>query len=121
MAVSRRSVDLLSEIETAALDPTSDLPAVLRKCIALGGAVGSERLRGWAARELKGYRSDEELPHYRQIVAPLLLDGVAGNMRVRDQAVPAMMIPDFAREAIGSDVPFPQAIAELADLVQRHE
>lgn len=108
---------MLGEIEAAALDPASDLPAMLRKCITLGGATGSERLREWAVRELKGYETDDELPPYREVVAPLLLDGIAGNALVRDQAVPANMIPEFAREKVNTELPFPQPIAELVDLL----
>lgn len=117
MAAARGSGDLLSEIEAAALDPSSDLPALLRKCITLGSATGSERLREWAVRELKGYEADDALPAYRAVVAPLLLDGISGHAMVRDQAVPANMIPDFARDRINTEVPFPQPIAELADLL----
>jgi len=45
---------VLDEIQAGALDPRSELKALLRKCVTLGGETGSERLRTWAALELKG-------------------------------------------------------------------
>ncbi len=108
---------LLNDIESGALDPESDLPTLLRKCISLGGVTGSEGLRTWATLELKGYEGEDLLPVYRKVTAPLVLDGVAGFNRVSGQAVPANMIPDFAREAITTTVSFPQPISEIADLL----
>lgn len=114
-----RNHDLLTEIESGALDSSSDLPALLRKCIALGGVTGSERLRDWAALELKGYKSKDDLPKYREVHAPLLLDGVAGNQRVTGQMVPGNMVPDYARDAINTEVSFLQPIAEVAAMLMR--
>jgi hypothetical protein len=113
----RGRTDLLSQIESGALDPSSDLPSLLRSCIALGGVTGSESLRAWATFELKGYGSGDELPPYREVVAPLLLDGVAGYNKITGQMVPATMIPDFARGKITNEVPFAQPIAEIAHLL----
>jgi hypothetical protein len=116
--VARPRSDLLSEIESGALEPSSDLPSLLRKCIALGGVTGSEGLRAWATLELKGYGAEDELPSYREVVAPLLLDGVSGYNMITGQTVPANMIPEFARDRIKNEVPFPQPIAELDDLLR---
>jgi hypothetical protein len=117
MPIARRAGDLLGEIEAAALDPSSDLPAVLRKCITLGSVTGSERLREWAVRELKGYGPDDTLPPYREVSAPLQLDGATYNGMVRNQAVPAALLPSEVRDLLTDQVHFPQPIAELADLL----
>ncbi len=119
MVVSRANPRrLLDEIEAGALDDSTDLSSVLRKCITLGGATGSERLRDWASLELKGYGGDDKLPEYRRVVAPLLLDGQAGNNWVTGQTVPLTMIPDFARDKIGNEVLFAQPIAEIEHLLR---
>jgi hypothetical protein len=60
---------LLDAIEEGALDPKSDLPALLRKCIALGGRSGSSELRAWARQELNGYGEDDAVPKYRVLTA----------------------------------------------------
>ena len=109
---------LLDEIEQGAHDDSADLPSLLRKCIALGGATGSDRLRDWASLELKGYGGEDELPDYRNVTAPLLLDGVSGYNRITGQQVPALMIPDFARDKVNDTVVFPQPIAELTALLR---
>ncbi len=66
--------DLLTQIERGAHSDSSDLASLLRRCITLGGATGSESLREWASRELMGYGSEDELPEYRTAAAPLVLD-----------------------------------------------
>ena len=106
------------EIERDAIDPDSDVPGLLRKCIRLGGATGSERLRAWAALELKGYNGDDALPEYRKIAAPLVLDGANGNILITGQSVPAMLIPDFARDDVTDQVQLGSPIAEIIDLIQ---
>ena len=120
--MARKGMDMLQQIESDALDPASDIATVLRKCIALGGATGSESLRDWASRELKGYETDDELPSYRRIVAPLLLDAVLGGSRmVQGQTVPPALIPEFAQETVGTTVSFPQPIAEIAGMITAAE
>lgn len=118
-----RQPDLLSEIEAGAHDPRSDLAAVLRKCIALGGATGSEALRHWASRELKGYGADHPVPDYRNAEAPLLLDGMTAGptsvTKVTGQMMTPNMLPDFARDEIDTKVLFPQPIAEIEEMLRR--
>lgn len=120
--MGRTEPDLVREIESAALDPASDLATVLRKCIALGGVTGSESLRAWASLELKGYGTEDDLPAYRTIHAPLYMDAVLGGVRmVTGQTVPPTLIPDFAQEAAGNSVHFPQPIAEISSLIRSAE
>ena len=64
---------LLDQIESEAMD--GDVVKALRLCIKLGGHSGSADLRQWAERELNGYDSEDELPDYRRINAPLCYDG----------------------------------------------
>lgn len=70
-----RSARLLQEIEAGALDSKTPIGELLRKVIALGGQSGSEELRDWATRELRGYGPGDELPEYRKVAAPLHVDG----------------------------------------------
>jgi hypothetical protein len=63
--VARKTyTQLLDEIHDGALDSRTNLPDLLRKCIALGGETGSERLRDWARQELMGYGPGTEVPEY---------------------------------------------------------
>ena len=109
--------DLLTQIERGAHDSTADMPALLRRCITLGGVTGSESLREWASRELMGYGDEDELPTYRTAAAPLVLDAQLPGGTVTGQQVPYFLIPDFARDHLGDDIEFRQPIAEIAEML----
>lgn len=110
---------LLAEIERDVLDgrPLADL---LRKCIMLGGRSGSQDLRDWASKELRGYQGNTDLPPCRSVSAPILIDAVTGNSWVKGQSVPESGLPDFVRDAsLGNSVDLRQGVGELEALVQQ--
>jgi hypothetical protein len=110
--------NLVAQIERDVLDDSVPLAATLRKCIALGGKSGSEQLRDWAARELQGYYGDDvELPSYRIINAPLMVDGVAGNHQVTHQQIPPSSLPDFAQDHISERLELHQGVGDLQALI----
>jgi AbiTii len=119
--VTRRSDRLLEEIEKGALDSRTSIADVLRKVIALGSRAGSAELRDWAARELKGYGPEDELPDYRRIIAPLQMD--ASNVRgsIKNQSFSSLQLPEFAREHMSNDVSLGQGIAEIEQLARKCE
>jgi hypothetical protein len=119
--VARRENDPIAQIEQDALDDTVPVATALRKCIVLGGKSGSEPLRDWATRELQGYGGDDELPDYRSIRAPLMVDGVAGNVQVTQQQIPASSIPDFARDRINEQLELRDGVGNLEALAKRDE
>lgn len=84
-----RERTLFDQIERDALDDDVVLAATLRKVIALGGNVGSTKLREWATRELQGYASvsDEEIPDYRKVPAVIMIDGSTINGRITGQQI----------------------------------
>src|SRR5687767_6394844 len=109
---------LLEQIEEEALDPRGDLPTALRRCVALGGKAGSDALRNWAARELKGYTADDELPEYRTIETVLQLDGHNGRSVIKAQTISVFDLPEFARSAVTETQPMWQPVAQLAAIVE---
>lgn len=114
------SRSLLDQIESGALSRSSDLADVLRKCIALGGQAGSAELRDWARRELEGYRGvDDDLPDYRRVAAPLLVDGIQGNWQFKRKQISTMELPDFARDAFTGGMAVTVGTAELQRLASR--
>jgi AbiTii len=120
--MARREQSLVEQIERDALDEGVSVAATLRKCIALGGRSGSEQLRDWATRELQGYYGeDDELPDYRVINAPLMVDGVAGSHQVTHQQIPPSSLPDFAREHINERVELRQGVGDLAALAAQDQ
>lgn len=115
---------LLEQIESEALD--GDVVKALRLCITLGGRSESVEIREWAARELRGYASDDEIPDYRRIRAPLCVDGVTGNAfagvwKATGQMISAYQLPEFARDDISEDLELLHSIPELQDMARDAE
>lgn len=74
-------------------------------------------MRDWAARELRGYDSDAQLPPYRRVAAPLTMDAVTMHGIIRGQQISPMELPDFARNSITHDLEMRQGIGEIEQLV----
>jgi hypothetical protein len=108
---------LLDEIEAGSLDSTAPLADTLRKCVILGGKAGSLSLREWATRELKGYEPDDEIPDYRKIAVPLMIDGFNGNRRIQRQQISSFEIPEFAQETINNTLPIVKGIGEVEAMI----
>lgn len=116
------SRDLLHQIESGALNNKTDLADLLRKCIALGGQAGSTELRDWARRELDGYRGvGDELPTYRRITAPLLVDGIRDNWQFTRKQISTLELPDFATNAFTGGMAITFGVGELQRIASRSE
>ncbi len=110
---------LLDEIELDALDDSVPLARALRKCIALGGRTSSSELRDWASQELNGYTCPvDQLPGYRNVVAPLVIDGFTFNARVQGEQISSFDLPEDVRDQVSEDLPLPQGVGQLEELVQ---
>jgi AbiTii len=122
LELSHRNQTLLTQIERDVLDEDVSLATVLRKCLALGGQSGSERLRDWASRELRGYYGEgAELPDYRIIAAPLLIDGATGAGYVKRQRLAPSTLPDFAQEHLKEEVQLRDGVGALEGLLDAPE
>jgi hypothetical protein len=119
ITMPRREDSLIAEIERDALDDHVPLARTLRKCIVLGGKSGSVELRDWASRELQGYLGTDDLPSYRVIGAPLMVDGIAGNHQVTGQQFPASGIPEFAREVVSERLELRHGVGGLEALIEQ--
>jgi hypothetical protein len=113
-----RTQSLVEEIERDALDSATSLADALRKCIALGGHSGSTDLREWAARELNGYERPSEVPDYRAIVAPIVIDGMSGNNQFTRMQVSVMDLPEMVREGVSEEIRLQPGVGELEHLVR---
>lgn len=119
--MSKRHHNLITQIETDVLDESKPLAATLRKCITLGGQAVSADLRTWAARELRGYGPDEELPQYRVVGAPILVDGVTIRHRITGERISAGDLPDVVAEHVGEDVRLGTGIGGIEALIHQAE
>ena len=119
--VARREQSLLAEIERDALNHSVPLSAALQKCIALGGQARNAELRDWASQELHGYRNDNEVPQYRIIHAPLLIDAVTIAGSIRGQQISATDLPDVAHDVISEEVKLAISVGDLQGLLRNAE
>jgi hypothetical protein len=117
--VMRRPDRLLQDIQSGALDSRVSITALLRKVIALGGQAGSAELRDWATKELRGYDPEDELPSYRVLTAPLLMDAATMRGQIRGQALSPSQLPDFAQDRINNTVHWREGIGQVEVLVRR--
>jgi hypothetical protein len=110
---------LLDDIERDVLDEHASLASALRKCVALGGRSGSEALRDWATRELEGYYgTDEPLPNYRVINAPIRLDGISGHMQITGQSVSPWQLPDPVCDHVDEKIELRDGAGALEELAK---
>lgn len=113
--MTKKPDSLLEQIEQAALDDSSDITAALRKCVALGGQSGSDELRSWATRELKGYGGGDALPEYRTVGAPIALDGATFNAHITGQQIPPGALPEPMCDHIKEELPLRMPLAEIIE------
>lgn len=114
-----RERSLLDQVQIGALDSSVPLADTLRKVVALGGETGSEELRGWASRELRGYGGSVELPEYRRPAAPLKVDAFKFNAQITGQSISPRQLPDFVAEKLGEEVPLSAGIGEIEAMLKR--
>jgi hypothetical protein len=120
--MAKRNRDLLDEIEQAAMDESVPITRALLKCLSLGGQAGSAELREWASRELHGYLGHEkELPDYRIIRSPLLMDGFGDGGQWRGRLVSVIDLPEEVRKDVGEEVELTHAIGKIEGLVRQAE
>lgn len=107
---------LLSEIERDLLDgkPLAD---TLRKCVVLGGRSNSQELRDWASQELRGYNGETDLPAYRCVPAPLMIDAIAGHTHITGQRISPSELPDVVAEQIKEEVELRDGVGQLEALI----
>ncbi len=58
-------MSLLRDIQNTAVDSTTDISTLLRKCKILAARLGNAKFQEWVDSELNGYDEIESLPEYR--------------------------------------------------------
>lgn len=90
---------LLEEIQTAAVDASSDLSTLLRKCKLLAARLRSQQLEDWVLWESNGYPDDIDVPLYRSW--PLQVKGHffgAYGSGIENAPIPHACLPESARK-----------------------
>lgn len=86
-------------------------------CVSLGAATGSEELRMWADRELRGWGADDELPEYRKVASSLFMDGQSGFTPVRGQTLSAEMLEPGQWSLLADDLSLRDSVSTITDMV----
>ena len=114
-------MSLLVEIQSAAIDPKSDLGTILRKCKVLAARLDSAPLEEWLLWESNGYPDDVAVPDYRKW--PLQLKGhFSGPFQsgIRNAPIPIVCLPKDIREAY-ENYECRQSVAALEELAKTSE
>lgn len=88
-------MNLLEEIQKDAIDASSDLGSLLRKCKVLAARLNSKELEDWLIWESNGYPEDIPVPEYR--VWPLLLKGYFSGpfgSGLKNAPIPTSFLPE---------------------------
>lgn len=92
-------MSLLREIQDAAVDQSTDLPALLRKCKILAARLGNNEFKSWVDYELNGYKDVADVPDYRILYPQSYgdFDGPFGSGR-KNAPIPLSSIPESFRK-----------------------
>ena len=110
---------LLEDIQNAAVDGSSDLGTLLRKCKLLAARLGSTQLEDWLLWESNGYPDDVEVPDYR--TWSLTLKGYfadSSGSKLENVIIPSTSIPEEVRQFY-QRYEHRQSIATIEDLLER--
>jgi hypothetical protein len=115
-------MSLLREIQDAAVDVSTPLAVVLRKCMILAARLGHEPFKKWVDEELNGYLPDADLPAYRRIDGLTSIGSFAGPFggQLRNVPLATAPIPAHLRDQY-THAEFREGVAKLADLVKKGE
>jgi hypothetical protein len=114
-------MSLIEEIQSAAIDGTSDLATLLRKCRLLAARLGSQPLEDWLLWELNGYPDGVEVPDYR--IWPLELKGQFFGPLGSSMAnvpIPLACIPVKARDHY-QNYKSRQSVASIEEMLRQSE
>jgi hypothetical protein len=114
-------VSLLKEIQDAAVDGSSDLETLLRKCRVLAAKLRHEQFQNWVKSELDGYNAGVELPKYRNFDCQCFghFVGPMGS-GIKDAPIGESSIEPRVRDML-THVQMRQGVSELKDLIDHNK
>ncbi|NKA72555.1 hypothetical protein GO285_01472 [Ralstonia solanacearum] len=111
-------MSLIRSIQADAIEASSSVSSLLRKCKLLASRVGHAQLEQWVDLELRGYPDGADLPSYR--VTPVVSYGSfvgSFGMQAPKLQIPVFVLPEHLREPY-SAARMDQAISSYESLVQ---
>ncbi len=115
-------MSLLREIQDAAVDGTTPLAVVLRKCMVLAARLGHEPFKKWGDEELNGYPPDADLPEYRRIADLISIGSLAEPLgrQLKNAPLALAPVPPHVRDRY-EKAEFREGVAKLADMATPQE
>lgn len=109
-------MDLLGTIINQAVDGTTDLSSILRKCLVLASKLKNEKLKLWVLSELNGYQDKADLPEYRKSHVNSVGTFLGGfGAQLNDAPLPSLILEKQHREWADTAF-FKQGIAAYEEL-----
>lgn len=92
-------MSLLRQIQDAAIDSSTPISDLLRRCAILANRLGNAEFKQWVDFELNGYPPSAALPDYRILPAPAIGDfeGAYGSW-LRNIGIPPSSLPNEYRQ-----------------------
>ncbi|MGZ3523236.1 MAG: AbiTii domain-containing protein [Thermodesulfobacteriota bacterium] len=114
-------MSLLREIQSAVVDPNTDVATLLRKCKILAVRLRNEEFKRWVDHELNGYDKIENLPKYR-ILHTESYGNFSGSFdaALNNAPIPPLCLPEEFRDRITKSY-LMHPISAYASLVDRKE
>lgn len=114
-------MSLLREIQNAAIDGSTDLETLLRKCRLLAARLKNEEFKQWVQAELDGYPVKTEVPDYRRFHCQCF-GHFSGPFHsgMRNAPIPEMCIPEEFRKNL-TNIKMREGISSLKDLADNCE
>jgi AbiTii len=114
--------ELLRAIQNEAVDGSSDLSTLLRKCLVLASGLKYEPLKSWVRWELDGYPNSSELPNYR-ILHGLESFGIflgAMGYQLRNAPLSLLGLPEAVRQGY-SDPEVRQGVRSIVQMIRSEQ
>ncbi len=112
---------LLEQIRNEAVDGTSSLTSLLRKCQILASTLRNQDFKRWVSCELNGYGESDAIPQYRRLVADSVgtFSGCGGRL-LRNQPIPMCNLPKELAKIL-SVVSFKEGVGSLEHLLENSQ
>lgn len=113
-------MNLLEDLQNAAVDASSDLGTLLRKCRILAARLGIKQLEDWLISETNGYPRNVRVPEYR-IWSLQVKGNFAGLYQsISHQTIPPALLPEDVRKSY-TNYEFRESIANIEYSLEQNE
>lgn len=109
---------LIEQIRNEAVDGSSSLTSLLRKCQILASTLGNSDFKRWVSCELNGYGESDDLPQYRRLEADSVgtFSGYGGRI-LRNQPIPMCNLPEKIAARL-STISFKEGVGSMEHLLK---